>query len=100
MTLLVRSGKHEDWRMSSPSASAPSAGRRVTLKVAYGAEDVEKAAESMELQVSSEEVAAILANIDSKLSTLATEATHAAVLSMVFHELMIVCHAHVSGDDD
>jgi hypothetical protein len=86
--------------MKGPIASVPSAQRRVTLKVAYGAEDVEKAAESMDLQVSGDEVAAILANIDSELSALATKATHAAVLSMVFDELLIVCHAHVSGDDD
>lgn len=86
--------------MNTPIASAPSLGRRVTLKISYGAEDVETAAESMDLQVSSEEVAAILANIDSELSSLATRATHAAVLSMVFDELLIVCHAHISGDDD
>jgi glycerol-3-phosphate dehydrogenase len=72
----------------------------VTVKIAYGTTDVEKAAESMELQVSDEEVEAILANIDSELSTLATTATHAAVLSRVFDELLIVCHAHASGDDD
>jgi hypothetical protein len=86
--------------MVRSTAAAPPRARRVTVKIAYGTTDVEKAAESMELQVSGEEVEAILANIDNELSTLATTATRAAVLSRVFDELLIVCHAHVSGDDD
>jgi hypothetical protein len=45
-------------------------------------------------------VEAILANVDDELSTLATTATRSAVLSRVFDELLIVCHAHASGDDD
>jgi hypothetical protein len=86
--------------MTRATAAVPTPARRVTVKIAYGTADVEKAAESMALQVSGEEVEAILANIDNELSTLATTATRAAVLSRVFDELLIVCHAHASGDDD
>ena len=86
--------------MSMSTAAVPPRVRRVTVKIAYGTTDVEKAAESMELQVSGEEVEAILANIDNELSTLATTATRAAVLSRVFDELLIVSYAHASGDDD
>jgi hypothetical protein len=86
--------------MTRATAAVLTPVRRVTVKVAYGPTDVEKAAESMELHVSGEEVEAILANIDNELSTLATTATRSAVLSRVFDELLIVCHAHASGDDD
>jgi hypothetical protein len=74
--------------------------RRVSVRVAYGTADVEKAAESMDLQVSGEEVESILGNIDDELSTLATAATRTAIISRVFDELLIVSHAHSSGDDD
>jgi hypothetical protein len=86
--------------MARSTAAVPPRARRVTVKIAYGTTDVEKAAESMELQVSGGEVEAILANIDNELSTLATTATRSAVLSRVLDELLIVRHAHASGDDD
>jgi hypothetical protein len=54
----------------------------------------------MDLQVSGEEVEAILANIDDELSTLATTATRAAIIARIFDELLTVAHAHSSGDDD
>ena len=74
--------------------------RRVTVKIDFGAADIEKAAESMELHVSDEEVEGILTSIDNELANLATIATRSAVLSRVFDELLIVCHAHSIGDDD
>jgi hypothetical protein len=83
-----------------PTVAAPTAARRVTVKIAYGTTDVEKAAESLDVQVTGEEVEAILANIDAELATLATTATRSAVLSKIFDELLIVSHAHASGDDD
>lgn len=86
--------------MMRAQVTAPTTSRRVTVKIAYGAMDVERAAESIEVQVSGEEVAAILANVDEELATLAATATHSAVLSRIFDELLIVSHAHSSGDDD
>jgi hypothetical protein len=86
--------------MTRATGTLPTGARRVTVKVAYGTMDVEKAAESMELDVSSEEVEAILANVDGQLATLAAVATHSAVLSRIFDELLVVSHAHSSGDDD
>jgi hypothetical protein len=86
--------------MMRAQATVPTTSRRVTVKIAYGAVDVEKAAESMDLQISAEEVGAILANLDEELATLAASATHSAVLSRIFDELLIVSHAHNSGDDD
>jgi hypothetical protein len=86
--------------MTRATAAVPTRERRVTVKIAYGTTDIEKAAESMALQVSGEEVEAILANIDEELATLAATATRSAVVSRVFDELLIVCHAHANGDDD
>lgn len=74
--------------------------RRVTVRVAYGASDVERAAESMDVLVSGEEVGAILATIDGELGTLAATATHSAVLQRIFDELRTISHAHAYGDDD
>jgi hypothetical protein len=74
--------------------------RRATVRVAYGASDVERAAESMDVLVSGEEVGAILAAIDRELSTLAAAATHVAVLRRIFEGLQTVSHAHACCDDD
>jgi len=86
--------------MTRATVALPTAARRVTVKIAYGTSDVEKAAESMGLEVSGEEVEAILANVDGELATLAATATRSAVLERMFDELLIVSHAHASGDDD
>ncbi|HUZ70107.1 MAG TPA: hypothetical protein VMU65_10375 [Candidatus Saccharimonadales bacterium] len=86
--------------MATATPTASERARRVTVKVAYGTTEVEKAADSMDLQVSGEEVEAILATIDDELSTLATTATRAAIIARIFDELLIVAHAHSSGDDD
>lgn len=75
MALVRRSRDDEDQKHGEDYGGSPPRARRVTVKIGYGTTDVEKAAESMELQVSDEEVEAILANIDSELSTLATTAT-------------------------
>jgi hypothetical protein len=86
--------------MTRATVAAAAPARRVTVKVAYGSRDVEKAAESMEVLVSGAEVEAIIANIDDELAALAATATHSAVLLMIFDELMVVSHAHAAGDDD
>jgi hypothetical protein len=86
--------------MSRPVATSPTPTRRVTLRVAYGASDVERAAESMDVRLSGEEVGGILAVIDGELTTLAAGATHSAVVRRIFDELQIVSHAHTIGDDD
>lgn len=86
--------------MNAGAMAISTPARRVTVQVAYGASDVERAAESMDVQVSGEEVGAILAAIDGELTTLAAAATHSAVVRRIFDELQIVSHAHVCCDDD
>lgn len=86
--------------MSRLVAAVSTPTRRVTVRVAYGASDVERAAESMDLRLSGEEVGGILAVIDGELTTLATAATHSAVVERIFDELRTVSHAHACGDDD
>ena len=70
------------------------------MRVAYGAADVERAAESMDVAVSDEEVWAMLAAIDGELTTLAAAATHSAILRRIFEQLQTVSHAHACCDDD
>jgi hypothetical protein len=81
-------------------AAVPTQTRRVTVRVAYGASDVERAAESMDVRLSGEEVGEILAVIDGELTTLAAAATHSAVVRRIFDELQTVSHAHAFCDDD
>jgi hypothetical protein len=70
------------------------------MRVAYGAVDVERAAESMDVPVSDEEIGVILAAVDGELATLAAAATHSAVLLRIFDQLQTVAHAHACCDDD
>jgi hypothetical protein len=86
--------------MTRVATAVSPAARRVTVRVAYGASDVERAAESMDVLVSGEEVGAILAAIDGELATLAAAATHSAVVERIFDELQTVSHAHACCDDD
>ncbi|MFI5313819.1 MAG: hypothetical protein ACHQ06_06655 [Candidatus Dormibacteria bacterium] len=86
--------------MTRRAADTPSQTRRVTVRVAYGVTDVERAAESMDVSVSGEEVDGILAAIDGELTTLAAAATHSAVVGRIFDELQTVSHAHAFCDDD
>ncbi|HVC42149.1 MAG TPA: hypothetical protein VND54_09250 [Candidatus Saccharimonadales bacterium] len=86
--------------MTTGATAVHAPGRRVTVRVVYGASDVERAAESMDVLVSGEEVGAILAAIDGELATLAAAATHSAVIRRIFDELQTVSHAHACGDDD
>jgi hypothetical protein len=86
--------------MTTVATTVSTPARRVTMRVAYGAADVERAAESMDVLVSGEEVAAILADIDDELAILAAAATHSAVLLRIFDELRLVSHAHACCDDD
>jgi hypothetical protein len=69
------------------------------MRVAYGAVDVERAAESMDVPVSDEAIGVILAAVDGELETLAA-ATHSAVLQRIFDQLQTVAHAHACCDDD
>ena len=90
----------DDGSMNTGATAVSIPARRVTVRVAYGAPDVERAAESMDVQVSGEEVGAILAAIDGELATLAAAATHSAVVRRIFDELQTVWHAHAYCDDD
>ena len=100
MALVEPLQKGDDGNMTTAATAVYAPARRVTVRVAYGASDVERAAESMDVLVSGEEVGAILAAIDGELSTLAAAATHAAVLRRIFEELQTVSHAHACCDDD
>jgi hypothetical protein len=86
--------------MTRAATAVSPAARRVTVRVAYGAADVERAADSMDVLVSDEEVGVILAAIDGELGSLAAAATHAAVLQRIFDQLQTVAHAHACCDDD
>lgn len=86
--------------MTRAATATSTPARRVTVRVAYGASDVERAAESIDVLVSGEEVGAILDAIDGELATLATAATHSAVIGRIFDELQTVSHAHACGEDD
>jgi hypothetical protein len=86
--------------MTRAATAVSPAARRVTVRVAYGVADVERAAHSMDVPVSDEEVGAILAAIDGELSNLATAAAHSAVVERIFDQLKTVSHAHASCDDD
>jgi hypothetical protein len=86
--------------MTRAATAFSSAARRVTVRVAYGAADVERAADSMHVPVSDEEVGAMLAAIDGELATLAAAATHSAVVERIFDQLQTVSHAHACCDDD
>lgn len=92
-----RGGDHGN--MTTATAVFPAA-RRVTVRVAYGAADVERAADSMDVPVSDEEVGAILAAIDGELATMAAAATHSAVVERIFDQLQTVSHAKTYFDDD
>ncbi|MFI5286591.1 MAG: hypothetical protein ACHQ4F_09755 [Candidatus Dormibacteria bacterium] len=86
--------------MTRAETAVSPAARRVTVRVAYGAADVERAADSMDVLVSDEEVGVILAAIDGELATLAAAATHSAVVERIFDQLQTVAHAHACCDDD
>ena len=86
--------------MTRAATAVSPAARRVTVRVAYGAADVEQAADSMDVLVSDEEVAVILEAIDGELATLATAATRTAVVERIFDQLQTVSNAHACCDDD
>ncbi|MFZ0920589.1 MAG: hypothetical protein WB807_11635 [Candidatus Dormiibacterota bacterium] len=86
--------------MARASTAVSPGTRRVTVRVDYGAADVERAADSLDVPVSDEEVGAILAAIDGELATLAAAATHSAVVERIFEQLQTVSHAHACCDDD
>ncbi len=86
--------------MDRASTAVSPGTRRVTVRVDYGAADVERAADSLDVPVSDEEVGAILAAIDGELATLAAAATHSAVVERIFEQLQTVSHAHACCDDD
>lgn len=99
-TALAKPASEGDHAHMTSAATVATPAHRITVRVAYGASDVERAAESMDVLVSGEEVDAILAAIDGELATLASAATHSAVVRRIFDELQAVSNAHACGDDD
>ena len=66
----------------------------------YGVDDVELAAERMEISVSDEETQAILANIDDDSGSIAAYASRHAVEVRIADWLGVVGRAHTASDDD
>jgi hypothetical protein len=74
--------------------------RRVSVLVTYGGADVERAAESLNVPLSDEEVGAILADVDGELSGLAASATRSALTSRIYEDLAQVARGHAWSDDE
>ena len=72
----------------------------VTLSLTYGDEDIERAAESLNVMLSEEEVDAILGDVDSELHDLAASAARSAVASRIYEDLVRVARGHAWSDDD
>ncbi len=72
----------------------------MTVRVPYDAADVEKAADSMDVPVSDEEVEAILDDIGGELNALARAAVRSAVLSRIDEDVRTVSRGHQNSDDD
>ena len=66
----------------------------------YGVDDVELAAERMEISVSDEETQAILANIDDEIGSIAAHASRHAVEVRIADWLGVIGRAHTASDDD
>lgn len=74
--------------------------RSVTIPVVYSSLDVERAAESLHVSLSTEETDAILARIDGELDELGNVATRSALASKIYDDLALIGHLHTSSDDD
>ncbi|MBV8194361.1 MAG: hypothetical protein JOY80_02415 [Candidatus Dormibacteraeota bacterium] len=72
----------------------------MTVSLKYGEEDVERAANSLNISLSGEETEAILAAIDAELSSLASAAVRSAVASRIYDDLTRVARGHACSDDD
>ena len=83
---------------SAPSVATP--GHRITVRAAYGATDVRACRGIDGRPRECREVDAILAAIDGELATLASAATHSAVVRRIFDELQTGSKAHACCDDD
>jgi hypothetical protein len=66
----------------------------------YGVDDVERAAERMEISVSDEEAQAIVANIDDEIDSIAAHASRHVVEVRIADWLRVVDRAHTASDDD
>ena len=72
----------------------------VTVCVEYGEQDVERAAESLNVSLSDQETEAILLDIDAEFSSLASAAVRSAVASRIYGDLARVARGHTWSDDD
>ena len=86
--------------MNTAAGTTPTERHRVTVRVPYDAADVEKAAESMDVPVSDEEVNAILDDVGGGLNALASAAVRSAVLSRIYEDVRTVSRGHLASDDD
>ena len=89
----------QDTGTEAPQADAERR-RSLSIPVAYGAVDIERAAESIHVSLSDEETSALLARIDVDLDDLGHAATQSAVYSRIYDELARIGHLHESSDDD
>lgn len=74
--------------------------RSITVSIVYSSLDVERAAESLNVSLSEEEIDAILAKLDGELDDLGATATRSALASRIYDDLAQIAHLHTSSDDD
>jgi hypothetical protein len=74
--------------------------KSVTVSVDFGASDVERAADALDLSVSDEEVDVILGDVAGELPRLAAAAIHDALTARIHDALGRVARGHACCDDD
>ena len=86
--------------MNIAHAQLPVLDHTVTLSVAYGRDDVERAAESLQVMLSDAEVEAILDDVGGELTVLASDAMRSALLTRIDDDLARTIRGHAWSDDD
>lgn len=86
--------------MDTAQAAAPFRDHTMTVSVDYGRDDVERAADSLQVVLSDAEVEAILDDVNGELPTLASAALRAALLTRIDDDLARTVRGHSWSDDD
>jgi hypothetical protein len=86
--------------MNATALTSPGRECVLTVGVDYGDADVERAADSLNVAISEQEVQAILANVDDELPALAEAAARSAVTARIYDDLRRLARARAWSDDD
>jgi hypothetical protein len=86
--------------MNTPATVRPECAHELTVSVAYGTEEVERAAESLNVVLCNQETEAILADLDEQVASLAAAAVRSAITSRIYEDLIRAARWHSSSDDD